>query len=105
MLRITIDETNDRIAVKLEGRIAGPWVEELVQVWAETAPRLSSRKVSIDMCNVTYVDKSGEQALRNIYAQTGASFVATTPSALFLAREIAGSNAGRIEPEPTNERN
>jgi hypothetical protein len=70
--------------------------------WAEAAPRLSSRKVFIDVCNVTYVDKSGEQALRNIYAQTGASFVATTPEVLYLAGEIAGNRAGRNEVEPAS---
>jgi anti-anti-sigma regulatory factor len=102
MLRITIDETNDAMAIKLEGRIAGPWVAELGRAWAEAAPRLSARKVFIDVCNVTYVDKSGEQALRNIYAQTGASFVATTPEVLYLAGEIAGNHAGRNEVEPAN---
>jgi anti-anti-sigma regulatory factor len=102
MLRITIDETNDAMAIKLEGRIAGPWAEELGHAWAEAAPRLSSRKLFIDICNVTYVDKSGEQVLRNIYAQTGASFAATTPLVLFLAGEIAGNHAGRNEAEPAN---
>jgi anti-anti-sigma regulatory factor len=104
MLRITIDETNDAMAIKLEGRIAGLWAEELGAAWAEAAPRLSSRKLFIDICNVTYVDKTGEQVLRNIYAQTGASFAATTPSVLFLAGEIAGNNLGRIELEPVNAR-
>jgi anti-anti-sigma regulatory factor len=96
MLRITIHETDDAMTIKLEGRIVGPWVAELGRAWAEAVPRLSSRKVLIDVCNVTYVDESGEQALRNIYAQSGASFVATTPALLFLAGEITGNNASRI---------
>jgi anti-anti-sigma regulatory factor len=96
MLRITIHETDDALTIKLEGRIAGPRAAELGRAWAEAAPRLSSRRVLIDVCNVTYVDKSGEQALRNIYAQSGASFVATTPALLFLAGEITGNNASRV---------
>jgi anti-anti-sigma regulatory factor len=103
MLRITIHETEDAMAIKLEGRIAGPWVAELGCAWAEAVPRLSSRKVFIDVCNVTYVDKSGEQALRNIYAQSGASFIATTPAALFLAGEITGNQNARTQVEPINE--
>jgi hypothetical protein len=46
---------------------------------------------------------NGEQALKNIYAQTGATFVATSPSLLFLAGEIAGNNSGRIEMGPAND--
>jgi anti-anti-sigma regulatory factor len=103
MLRITIHETDDAMAITLEGRIAGPWVAELGRAWAEAAPRLSSRKLFLDLRNVTYVDMNGEQALKNIYAQTGATFVATSPSLLFLAGEIAGNNSGRIEMGPAND--
>jgi hypothetical protein len=102
MLRITIHETDDAMAIALEGRIAGPWVAELGCAWAEAAPRLSSRKLFLNLRNVTYVDKNGEQALRTIYAATGATFVATSPSLMFLAGEIAGSSACRIELEQDN---
>lgn len=91
MLRITIQETDDAVAIKLEGRIAGPWVDELDHAWEETASRLSSRKVSLDLCNVTYADADGKRVLRDIYAQTGARLVASTPSTQFLAEEVAGS--------------
>ena len=47
-LRITIHEEPEAVAIKLEGRIAGPWAEELSRVWVETAPRIASRKLSID---------------------------------------------------------
>ena len=104
MLRITIHETDDAMAITLEGRIAGPWVAELGRAWAEAAPRLSSRMLLLDLQNVTFVDRNGEQALRNIYAQTGATFVATSPSVLFLAGEIASHNAVRLELEPVNAR-
>jgi len=74
MLRITIHETDDAMAITLEGRIAGPWVAELGRAWAEAAPRLSSRKLFLNLRNVTYVDRNGEQALRTIYAATRATF-------------------------------
>ena len=50
--------------MKLEGRVAGPWAAELGRVWAETAPLLASRKLIIDLHNVTYADASGKQVLR-----------------------------------------
>jgi anti-anti-sigma regulatory factor len=97
MLRITIHETDDAMAIDLEGRIAGPWVAELGAAWAEAAPRLSSRKLVLNLLNVTYVDKRGAQALRNIYAQTRAKLIAATPSVLYLAGEITGDDRNGIE--------
>src|ERR1035438_3285034 len=53
MLRISIQETAEEVELKLEGRIAGPWAAELGRVWVETAPRLSSRKLVLDLSSVT----------------------------------------------------
>ena len=85
------------MAIRLEGRIAGPWVAELDHAWEEAAHRLASRKVSLDLCNVTYADVSGKRVLKDIYAQTRARLVANTPMTQFLAEEVTGSNADRTE--------
>ena len=69
MLRITTDENDQAIEIKLEGRIAGPWVAEFSRTWIETAPRLARRKLVLDLRNVTYVDALGKQALIHIHAQ------------------------------------
>jgi hypothetical protein len=97
-LRITIHETDDSMAIQLEGRIAGPWVAELGQAWAQAALRLNSRKLSLNLCDVTYVDPGGKVVLRNIYAQTGASLVVSNPWTQSLAREIAGNIAETVKP-------
>jgi hypothetical protein len=73
----------------LEGRIAGPWAIELDRVWVETAPRLASRKLIIDLHNVTYADAAGKQVLRAIYNQTHADLIANTPWTRFLVEEIS----------------
>lgn len=88
MLRITIDE-QDRQAMrlKLEGRITGPWAEELDRVWVETAPRLGSRKLIIDLSNVTYADASGKSVLGKIFSTTNAEFVAGT----LLTQDLAAA--------------
>src|ERR1017187_2949732 len=104
-LRITIHETDDATTIRLEGRIAGPWVAELSRAWLETAPRLASRKLSLDLRNVTYTDVSGKQVLYEIFAQTGASFVTSTPSTQYLAQEVAGQNQNRIQQEPRDGNN
>jgi len=96
-LRITIQDTAEALEMRLEGRVAGPWASELDRVWLEAAPRLQSRKLVIDLHNVTYADASGKQVLRGIYAQTHAELVATTPWTQFLAEEVTANKTVVLE--------
>ena len=96
-LRITIEDTADALEMRLEGRVAGPWASELDRVWGEAAPRLQSKKLVIDLKNVTYADASGKQVLRDIYAQTHAELVATTPWTQFLAEEVTANKSVLVE--------
>jgi hypothetical protein len=91
-LRITIQETEKTMEMKLEGRVAGPWAAELSLMWAETAPRLTQRKLSLDLRNITYVDDKGKRVLEAIYAETNAAFITDTPLTKFLAEEIAAGS-------------
>ncbi len=75
----------------LEGRVAGPWVAELKRVWLETAPQLGNKTLSIDLRNVIYAEALGKQVLREIYAQTHARLIASSPWAQYLAEEITNS--------------
>jgi anti-anti-sigma regulatory factor len=93
MLRISILETAEEVELKLEGRIAGPWAAELGRVWLETAPRLSSRKLVLDLSSVTYADAEGTQLLSEIYSQTHAELLAVTLWTQSLAEQITRGNA------------
>ena len=95
MLRILIRETSDELVIQPEGRLAGPWVAELSRTWLEIAPRLAPRKLSIDLRELTYADATGKQALKEIYLQAGANFVASTPWTHYLAQEIVSHNPNR----------
>jgi hypothetical protein len=101
-LRITIQESDEAMEMRLEGRVAGPWAEELDRVWVETAPRLAARKLSINLHNVTYADANGKQVLRAIYAQTDAQLLASTPWTQFLAAEVAAIKAENANEEKEN---
>src|SRR5579862_1848765 len=92
-LKITTQNSEREIEITLEGRVAGPWVAELNRVWVETAPQLGDRTLSIDLRNVTYADAPGKQLLREIYSQTHARLVASSPWAQYLAEEITQSPA------------
>lgn len=83
--------------MKLEGRVAGPWANELQRVWGETAPQLLSKRLIIDLQNVTYADAAGKQVLREIYSRTNAEFIAATPSSQFLAKEITSTTVAYVQ--------
>jgi hypothetical protein len=95
-LRITIHENEVAMEIKLEGRMAGPWVDELTRVWKEKAPHLASRKLLLDLRDMTYSDAYGTQALRDIYLQTNAELLAGTPWTRFIAEQITRDEAQNI---------
>jgi anti-anti-sigma regulatory factor len=99
MLRISIDENVESLELKLEGRVAGPWAAELNRVWVETAPRLASRKLVLDLSSVTYADAGGTHVLGQIYAQTRAEVLARTVWTQSLAEQITrdGAQSGNEE--------
>lgn len=96
-LRITFHNSAEAVEMKLEGRVAGPWASELNRVWVEAAPQLASKKLIIDLHNVTYADVAGKQVLKAIYDQTNAELVANTPWTQFLAEEITARVAVQIQ--------
>ena len=92
-LRITVQKSEQEAVIKLEGRIAGPWAAELSRTWKEQAPSLASRKLSLDLRDITFSDASGTQVLRDIYSQTGAELVVGDPWTHFLAEEVMRGSA------------
>ncbi|MBZ5541061.1 MAG: hypothetical protein LAN61_11145 [Acidobacteriia bacterium] len=86
-LRITIKENPRALTMKLEGRIAGPWVSEVSQAWQSLAPSLGIRKLSLDLSGVTYVNPDGVQLLKEIYETTHAEFLTDSPLTKYFAEE------------------
>jgi anti-anti-sigma regulatory factor len=93
MLRISIEENVEAVEMKLEGRVVGPWTAELSRVWVETAPRLATRKLVLDLSSVTYADASGTELLGQIYSQTRAEVLAGTLWTQSLAEQITRGDA------------
>jgi hypothetical protein len=98
-LRITVEENEQAMVVKLEGRIVGPWAAELDRLWEETSPALASRKLSLDLRETTYADAGGIQVLRAIYSQTEAAILTSTPWTQYLAEEVTRKNENQSAPE------
>lgn len=69
MLRITTEKSAEASALKLEGRLAGAWVDELERVWSGvTAERIVNQLV-VDLCGVVFVDAEGKKLLERMYQQ------------------------------------
>lgn len=86
-MKISVHETDDVVVLKIEGRTAKPLVDELNRAWQKLAPSLGSRKLSIDLRGVTFMDMTGRQLLAEIHAKTGAEFLADTPMTKYFAEE------------------
>jgi ABC-type transporter Mla MlaB component len=74
MLKITgqRDAASESTSLILEGRLAGPWVEELNSYWRQMAVNQQCRTV-INLTGVTFVDAAGRALLTRMWQQ-GAQF-------------------------------
>ena len=74
MLKVTTTNQDQTITLKLEGKLAGPWVQEVTRVWVDTAQSPRSDYV-VDLRSVTFVDSPG-QALLATMSRQGARLIA-----------------------------
>ena len=95
MLRITINDEPKKLTLKLEGKIAGPWVAELDRTWHSIDPVLDDKKLAIDLRGVSYVDHEGREILAEIYRRTHAQFEADSPLTQYFAQEARNNGFDR----------
>ena len=68
MLKITTDKEAGRTKVKLEGRLAGPWVEELKQCWRQSAAA-GEPVGEVQLNEVIFIDAAGKRLLADMHRQ------------------------------------
>lgn len=73
MLKITIENSADVATFVLEGKLAGPWVDELERIWLALRHDSPNKLVMVDLCEVTFVDAEGRKLLTWMYEE-GARF-------------------------------
>jgi len=100
MLKIT--EKKDLVpaymSIILEGRLAGPWVEELHSYWRQISGNQQSGAV-IDLTGVTFIDANGNALLAKLWQQ-GAELRAAGCLNRCVVEEITGS--GRVKSSCTD---
>ena len=70
MLKITsqLDPVREDMSLVLEGRLAGPWVEEL-RIYCRRVLENHQRCTMIDLTGVTFVDTEGKALLAQLWQQ------------------------------------
>ena len=97
MLRFTTSIRPDGTTVALEGRLAGPWVDELRASWRSLATTRDARSIRVDLDAVTFIDTAGKALLWAMHQQ-GAVLTATgcmTRAILDEIRKNAHERGGR----------
>ena len=92
MLRISIDALHDRTTIRLEGKLKGPWVEELNRAWSSICLPETRNPIQVDLRCVSFVDEHGRDLLIKM-RQQGAELVAFGPMMNSVVEEIARSAA------------
>jgi hypothetical protein len=64
MLRITIQPTWDGTTFKLDGKVVGPWVQNLERLWQHARENALHRTVRVDLTSVLLVDRDGKRVLK-----------------------------------------
>jgi hypothetical protein len=67
MLKITIQTQGIHSAFELEGKLAGPWVQELEDCWQRV--KLVDRQLKVLLKAVTFVDGEGKNLLAEMHRQ------------------------------------
>jgi len=74
--------------MKLEGKIVGPWVDECRRCWHALKRTLETKKLSIDIREVSFVDSHCMALLREIYSACVPSIIADSPLTEHFAEQI-----------------
>lgn len=90
MLRITLYKDAAAMRFVIEGKLAGPWVEELKQCWLAALDDESDAALSVDLSAVTFIDFEARTLLAEMHRQ-GVRLSATGLMTKTVIAEIVGS--------------
>lgn len=99
MLKITLETGQGLTTLQLEGKLAGPWVEELQKFWRSVRANLQGvASLRVDLAGVSFIDEAGRELLAGMY-DSGAELVASGCLTRAAVEEIQAmrprSTAGR----------
>ena len=89
MLRVTtkVDEEQGQVTLMLEGKLAGPWVEEFERCWCLALEKW--KHLAVELAGVTFIDSKGKCLLAKIHGQ-GTTLSGTGLMTKSIIEEISG---------------
>lgn len=69
MLRITEKNGSRPTTLQLDGKLAGPWVEELERAWRRLSASSPDTPIIVDLSGVTFIDSEGRKLLSSMVEQ------------------------------------
>jgi len=61
------EEPQKKHLLEVEGRLAGPWVEELERCWETERSKVPSEAIVVRLSNVSFIDEAGKELLSKIF--------------------------------------
>jgi hypothetical protein len=94
LLKITLQQSRRSKTLKLEGKLVGPWVEELERTWRGLIASRHAKYLQVDLCGLTFLDDRGKELLAKMFDR-GADLVADAPLTRHIVEEIRRDGGGR----------
>jgi hypothetical protein len=69
MLRITDTTRPEGLTIVLEGRLAGPWVDELARHWKALTATRDAGSICVQLDAVSFIDTRGRAVLETMHAE------------------------------------
>jgi len=91
MLKITTDNAGEITVLKLEGKLSGEWVNELLDCWQQTLLSGKRRSIRVDLTGVSWVSDEGK-ALLVVMFRSGAELLAANLLMAGVVAEIGAKN-------------
>jgi anti-anti-sigma regulatory factor len=98
MLKITRHISTGSRHLKLEGRLIGPWVNELEQAW-NGLKQSEGGTIVVDLTGITFIEDNGKQLLSRMWRE-GAELIATGCCNRPIVEQITGTRPS----SPTHQR-
>jgi hypothetical protein len=95
MFKISSIDARSRRTLVVEGRLVGPWVNELRTTWRHASQDLDGRKLVIDISNLLVISREGEDAIFDLMKE-GAKFSCVGVLTKHVLKQLARKCQGRL---------
>lgn len=89
MMKVTQIQEGDQLMIRVEGRLSGPWVEELERSWSQAAAAQGAARIQVELAGVSFIDDAGKQLLRKIHG-AGTRILAAGCLTRAIVEEVEG---------------